>query len=162
MSFLSGIADSIEAVPLDPMAALAKYKAESITGGAFISLSDSEQQDYYASRSREIVGHCTDAPFCPVDLGQASFSEILCKLWQWIVGAAKAIVDGIREVLIDIAHAVFEVLAPILEGIVDIGTSLLSKPLVWLLLIGGAAYFLLSDNERKDDHIIATYPTGAS
>lgn len=78
-----------------------------------------------------------------------SFSSALCKLWQWIVGAAKAIVDGVLEVVKPLVDGAFDILNRILNGLTDAIGNLLDGPAGWLLLAAGA--FLLFPLLTKDE-----------
>lgn len=80
-----------------------------------------------------------------------SFSSALCKLWQWIVGAAKAIVDGVLEVVKPLVDGAFDILNRILKGLTDAVGGLLSGPAGWILLaVGGfLLYSLINDDDEE-------------
>jgi hypothetical protein len=127
-----------------------------LTFGEWELLSQEEQDQYTRNRARALGGRC-DACEIGFDAGTSSFTEMLCKLWHWIVGAVKAIVDGIKTVLVDLVKAVFEVLKPIIGGLLDIGGSLFSSPIFWV--IGGlAAWYFLGG--MKDDEPQQYYGQG--
>lgn len=125
---------------------------EDMTFGEYEAMSPERQQMYDSYRARMNGGRCEDC-YTGFDAGTSSFSDMLCKLWRWIVGAAKAIVDGVKTVLVDLADAVFDILSPIIEGILDVGGSTLKSPLVWIA--GGVALFWLL-GRKKDEKSGAT------
>lgn len=123
-----------------------------LTFGEFEMLSEAEQQEHERNRIRAISGRCDDC-LIGFDAGTASFSDLLCKLWRWVVGAARAIIDGIKTVLIDLVKAAFEILAPIIDGLLDVGSSLLKSPLVWIAAGVALLWFIGSGDDKETKYI---------
>jgi hypothetical protein len=144
---------SDEVVFSDPMAALAADEAASMSFGTHEQLSSERQAEILSDRQDRFSGTCADCQllFSDTDnLGTASFTEVLCKLWRWIVGAAKAIVDGVKEVLISLVDAVFQILAPILKGLGNLASGLFGDWLPWIAVAAVAYFVITSDDDKKE------------
>lgn len=84
-----------------------------------------------------------------------SLGSLLCKIWQFIVGAAKAVVDGVKQVLGPVLDLAFDVLGRLLDGVGDAVGGLFDSAGGKLLLLVGAAVGLWwlagrDDEENKE------------
>lgn len=129
---------------------------DSLTYGQFESLTDAQRDIVAALKSRSLGESCGD--FCAVmtraDYGTADgLSDLLCKLWTWVVKVAKSVVDGVLSVLQSVISAAFDILDAIIESVVDGIDGLLGGGLgsILLLGIGVVALFMVMGNGKKGD-----------
>lgn len=67
--------------------------------------------------------------------------KLLCKVWRFLVGALKAIIEVVKDILIDLTNAVFEVLGAGLSGL----GGLFKSPIMWVA--GGLLVWWLLSND---------------
>lgn len=70
--------------------------------------------------------------------------KLLCKVWRFLVGLMKTIIETVTDLLIDLTNAAFEILGVGLDGV----GSLFKNPLMWLVA-GAALLFLWPDDENE-------------
>lgn len=129
---------------------------DSLTYGQFEALTEAQRDIVAALRSRNLGESCGD--FCAVmtraDYGTADgLSDLLCKLWTWVVKVAKSVVDGVLSVLQSVISAAFDILDAIIESVVDGIDGLLGGGLgSWLLLGVGlvALYMVMGKGDKSN------------
>lgn len=88
---------------------------------------------------------------CLIEQGRGSqdISSTLCKLWRWLLGVAKAIVNGVLSVVKTVIDAALVVLTKLLSAVGSLASDIFSSPL--LLLAGAAlAFYLLSGSSEEE------------
>lgn len=127
-----------------------------MTLGDLEAMSDEAQSQYWAQWEKERDGSC--AACDPSGLGESGLSEILCKIWKFVLGIAKAVVDGVAGLLVDLSKAVYSVLKPLFEMVGDLAEDVFSSP--GLLMLAGAAlvlYLVISNSKGEETDRISSY-----
>lgn len=122
--------------------------------GEFEQLSEDDQQSYFAGLEdyveTKIDENAIEGYLQETEGGMASLSELLCKIWRFILNIAKQIVEVVKDFLIDLSKAVFEVLGAIVDGAGGLLGGLFKSPLFWLAAAGAVWYFFGDSEEEKN------------
>lgn len=127
-----------------------------LTLGELETMNDAEQAAYWSAWEAARSGDCSSCD--PSGLGESGISEVLCKIWKFVLGIAKAVVDGVAGLLIDLSKAVYSVLKPLFEMVGDLVEDVFSSP--GLLMLMGAAlvlYLVMSNDKDEGSKPVADY-----
>lgn len=136
-------------IPDDTANSISVLQKSLLTFGELEAMSDEEQSSYWAQWEQERDGSCVTCD--PSGLGESGISEILCKIWKFVLGIAKAVVDGVAGLLVDLSKAVYSVLKPLFEMVGDLAEDVFSSPGLIMLLGAALVLYLVISNSGDDN-----------